>query len=145
MKRLNKVLSVLFLFLLVCSSCLPFAAAEDLDTPVNEDISVDLQYISIANCNLTIVNGTAHISSIVSGTPGSTTKCKITLSLQQKSLLWWSTVESWKKTELSYQTTLNASYSVVSGKTYRAIAVVTVWNGINSETTTVVSHEIKAT
>ena len=97
MKRLNKVLSVLFLFLLVCSSCLPFAAAEDLDTPVNEDISVDLQYISIANCNLTIVNGTAHISSIVSGTPGSTTKCKITLSLQQKSLLWWSTVESYAK------------------------------------------------
>lgn len=45
MKKLNKAFCVLFLFLLVCSSCLPFAAAEDLDTPVNEDIPVDLQYI----------------------------------------------------------------------------------------------------
>jgi len=145
MKKLNKAFCVLFLFLLVCSSCLPFAAAEDLDTPVNEDIPVDLQYISTAKCNLTISNGSANISSAVRGTPGSTTKCRITLSLQQKSLLWWSTVESWEKTELSYQTTLNTSCLVVSGKTYRAIAVVTVWNGSNSETTTVVSQEIKAT
>ena len=65
MKKLNKAFCVLFLFLLVCSSCLPFAAAEDLDTPVNEDIPVDLQYISTAKCNLTISNGSANISSAV--------------------------------------------------------------------------------
>lgn len=144
MKRPNKILSVLCLFLMVCSACLSFAAAEDLDTPIDEDIPVDLQYISMAKCNLTISNGTANISSAVRGDPGSTTKCKIELSLQDKTLIWWSTVESWSKTELNYQTTLNVSYPVVSGKTYRAIAVVTVWNGSNSETTTVISASVKA-
>ncbi len=144
MQKLKKILSVLCLFLIVCSACLPFAVAEDLDTPVDEDLPVDLQYISMAKCNLTISNGTANIFSTVRGDAGSTTKCKIELSLQSKTLIWWSTVESWQKTELNYQTTLNVSYPTVSGKVYRAIAVVTVWNGINSETTTVYSSSVTA-
>lgn len=144
MKKANHFLALLCTLLLICPMCLTFASAEDLDTPVHEDPPIDLQYIFQANCNLRIPGSSASIYSNVAGTPGSTTKCKIELSLQKKTLFWWSTVETWEKTDLNWKTSLSTSKSVNSGTTYRAVAVVTVWNGTNSETTTVTSGSVKA-
>ena len=144
MKRLKRIFNLFCLFLVICPMSLAFASAEDVDTPVYEDPPIDLQYIFQADCNLRIPGSSASIYSDVAGTPGSTTKCKIELSLQKKTLLWWSTVETWEKTDLNWKTSLSASKSVNSGTTYRAVAVVTVWNGSNSETTTVISASVKA-
>ena len=144
MKKLKNALGLLCLFLLICPMCLPFAAAEDMDTPVHEDPPIDLLYITRVDCKLTIPGSSANINSFVRGTYGSTTKCEIDLSLQKKTLSGWDTVATWAKIENSWQATLSPSRAVVSGKTYRAVAVFTVWNGNNSETITVTSGSVKA-
>ena len=109
-----------------------------------EEMKTKSQYIHQAFCNLEIIGDTARIQSFVKGTNGSTTKCEIELKLQKKVLVWWITVETWNKTALSYQASLNATHSVESGKTYRAVAVCTVWNGSNSESATVTSASVEA-
>lgn len=48
------------------------------------------------------------------------------------------------KNVIWFQTFLPPNRAVVSGKTFRAVAVVTVWNGNNSETITVTSGSVKA-
>ena len=90
MKKLKRILALLCLFLLICPTCLSFAAAEGLDTPVHEDPPVDLLYITRADCKLDIPGSSANITSFVKGTPGSTTKCEIDLSLQK-----WSQVSTY--------------------------------------------------
>ncbi len=144
MKKLKRILALLCLFLLICPTCLSFAAAEGLDTPVHEDPPVDLLYITRADCKLDIPGSSANITSFVKGTPGSTTKCEIDLSLQKWTLSGWDTVATWAKIENSWQASLNPIRAVVSGQTYRAVAVFTVWNGSNSETITVTSGSVNA-
>lgn len=144
MKKLNRVLGLLCLFMLICPAFLSFAEAEDLDTPVYEDPPIGLLYVSQAECQLSIPGSSASIYSYVGGTYGSTTKCEINLSLQKKTPLGWDTVATWARIEESWQATLSPSRAVVSGKTYRAVAVFTVWNGNNSETITVTSGSVKA-
>lgn len=144
MKKLKRVHGLICLFLLICPMCLSFAFAEDFDAPIYEDPPVDQLYITRADCLLSIPGSSATINSFVRGTYGSTTKCEIDLSLQKKTLSGWDTVATWAKIENSWQATLAPSRAVVSGKTYRAVAVATVWNGSNSETITVISGSVKA-
>ena len=140
----NRILALLMLFLILCSTCLPVAKAADLGSTANEEMTIKSQYIHQAFCNLKILDGTAKIQGFVKGTNGATTKCEIELKLQLKVLIWWVTVGTWNKTALSYQASLNATHSVESGKTYRAVAVCTVWNGSNSESATVTSASVEA-
>ena len=144
MKKLKRYIGLFYLFLFICPMCLLFAHAEELDVPVHEDTPDEYLYICQAYCKLIIPNSSANIQSYVQGTPGSTTKCEIDLSLQKKTLSGWDTVATWAKIENSWQASLNPSRAVVSGKTYRAVAVFTVWNGNNSETITVTSGSVKA-
>ena len=144
MKRTKKTAGLFALLLWFCSLCAPFAVAAEVESPVDEKPPVDFQYIVSSRCNLEITNGVANIVSSVRGTYGSTTECKIELKLQKKVLFWWSTVETWEKTAQSYQATLSATNPVTSGKTYRAVAEVTVWNGSSSESTTVTSASVEA-
>ncbi len=144
MKKLKRALGLICLFLLICPMCLSFVSAEEFDTPVHEDPPIDLQYIRQADCDLFIPGTSATIYSFVKGTPGLTTKCEIDLSLQKKTLSGWDPVATWVKIENSWRASLNPSRAVVSGQTYRAVAVVTVWNGSNSETITVTSGSVKA-
>jgi len=99
MKKANRILALLCMFLIIFPICLSFAAAEELNDPVHEDPPVDLQYIRQAKCDLAISSGTASIISIVKGAYGSTTKCEIDLSLQKKTSLGWDTVATWAKIE----------------------------------------------
>lgn len=138
MRVMNRTLALLMLVLILCNMCLPIVDAVGQEQDADDEI-LRYQYIQGKQCELAISGGTASISSSVKGTNGSTTKCEIELKLQKKVLFWWTTVETWNKTALSYQTSLNVTHSVESGKTYRAVAVVTVWNGSNSESATVTS------
>lgn len=139
MRIMKRTLAVLMLFLILCSMCLPVAKAADLGSTANDEIPIKYQYIHQAYCNLEITGGTASIKSFVKGSAGSTTKCEIELKLQKKVLFWWTTVETWTKTAMDYQASLNVTHSVVSGKSYRAVAEFTVWNGSSSESATATS------
>lgn len=144
MKVLTRALALLVSALLFCAICLSTVTAAELGSTADEDMPIRYQYIYAADCDLVISGGTASIQSFVRGTPGSTTKCKIELKLQKKVLFWWTTVETWNKTALSYQASLNITQAVDSGKAYRAVAVFTVWNGSNSESATVTTASVEA-
>lgn len=85
--------------------------------------------------NLSISNGTASCSATLTGINGTTTKIVIKMTLQKKTLLWWSEVEAWSATYNTYYGTLSKTASVKSG-TYRVKAVYTVYSGSNSESIT---------
>lgn len=128
----------------LCVACIPAVLATKANATADENHSVKFQIIQQINCDLVITSGTAIIQSNVKGTAGSTTKCEIELKLQKKVLFWWTTVETWNKTALSYQASLNVTHAVDSGKTYRAVAVCTAWNGSSSESATVASASAQA-
>lgn len=144
MSAMNRTLALLMLFLILCNMCLPIVYAAGQEQNADDEIPLRYQYIQNVKCDLVINGASASINSRVRGTNGSTTKCEIELKLQKKVLVWWITVETWNKTALSYQASLNATHSVESGKTYRAVAVCTVWNGSNSESATVTSASVEA-
>ncbi len=140
---MNRTLALLLLVFILCNMCLPIVDAAGQEQDADDEI-LRYQYIQGAKCDLVISGATASISSSVRGTYGSTTKCEIELKLQKKVLFWWTTVETWNKTSLSYQTSLNITHAVDSGKTYRAVAAVTVWNGSSSESATVTTVSVEA-
>jgi len=99
-------------------------------------------YTSTTTTNLNISSGVASCRSYIMGYNGTTTKIEITMTLQKKTLLWWSTVETWTTTVNSYYGSFNKSISV-GGGTYRVKAVYKVYSGSNSETITDYSSESK--
>ncbi len=90
---------------------------------------------------LTISNGTATCISKLIGFAGTTTKIEITMTLEKKTLWWWSEEESWSQTYNNYRGTLTKTHSVGSG-TYRVKAVYVVYSGTQSETITSYSAEV---
>ena len=92
--------------------------------------------------NLSITNGTASCSATLTGINGTTTKVVIKMTLQKKTLLWWSEAESWTATYNTYYGTLSKTATVKSG-TYRVKAVYTVYSGSNSESITDYSDQKK--
>ena len=92
--------------------------------------------------SLSISNGTAKCTSSLTGINGTTTKIVIKMTLQKKTLLWWSEVETWSATYNTYYGTMTKSTTVGSG-TYRVKAVYTVYSGSNSESITDYSSQYK--
>ncbi len=92
-------------------------------------------YTKNYNETLTIANGTASCTASLKGISGTTTKVVIKMTLQKKTLLWWSEVETWSTTSNTYYGTLTKTAAVKSG-TYRVKAVYTVYSGSNSESIT---------
>ena len=84
---------------------------------------------------LSISGGTATCKASLTGINGTTTKIVIKMTLQKKTLLWWSEVETWSATYNTYYGTLSKTATVKSG-TYRVKAVYTVYSGSNSESIT---------
>lgn len=138
MKSVFRTVAFALAVLFLCATCSSAVYASSA-SETQENQSVRYQIIQQNNCDLVIPGATANIRSNVVGIAGSTTKCEIELKLQRKVLFWWTTVETWNKTALSYQASLNVTHAVESGKTYRAVAEFTVWNGSNSESATVSS------
>lgn len=70
------------------------------------------------------------------------TKIVIKMTLQKKTLLWWSAQETWTKTINDYVGSFINTASVNSG-TYRVKVEFTVYSGSNSEEITSYSQEMK--
>lgn len=98
-----------------------------------EEIRPFYNYTNDYLVSLNISNGNASCFSELWGINGRTTKIEITMTLQKKTLLWWSKVESWTTTVNGYYAALSKTKSVDSG-TYRVKAEFKVYSGSDSET-----------
>lgn len=115
--------------------------------PITEgatEIMPRMEYIYDARHNFVISDGEAVMSARVRGNSEKATKCEVTVELQEKGLLLWSTVDTWTATENGRRAELDISRTVTAGKTYRMVTTVTVWSGSDSETKTMTSSSIKA-
>lgn len=143
-KRLVSVLLIVVMLFSLSS----FASAEGapiIDKPEFENgntVQPLYDYTDLCITNLKIVNGKASCTADLEGYNGTTTKIEITMTLQKKTLLWWSAKETWTATYNTFYGTLTKSISVDSG-TYRVKAVYKVYSGSNSESITSYSSEVK--
>lgn len=131
---------LLVMALLFCFGFL--SKAEEPSVPVNEiidgnesEIQPLYDYTNRYSETLSISNGTASCNATLTGISGTATKVVIKMTLQKKTLLWWSEVETWSATYNTYYGSLSKSAAVKSG-TYRIKAVYTVYSGSNSESIT---------
>ena len=140
----RKIIAIALTMLLLFTTSF-VANAQGVKTDVVESISNEptvqprLDYTSSAMVNLVISSGKASCTSRLIGYK-STTKIVITMTLQKKTLFWWSEVETWTGTYNTYVGELAKSKSVGSG-TYRIKTKFVVYSGSDSETITVKSPE----
>jgi len=134
--------AILSLALLV--SLCPFVAV----TPVyaaTADPGITPLWDQILYCSadLTIdANGTAQLHCIGYGN-ADTTKVIITAKLQRSRGLFWTTVETFSTESNLAAATLNESYNVDAGYSYRIKLTVTVYSGTSSESDTVKSNTVE--
>ena len=107
--------------------------------PVEETVQPMYKYTATALVSLSILNNTAQCISQISGYQ-SVTKVNITMTLEKKTLFWWSDVEKWTATYNSPVAQFAKSHSVKSG-TYRVKTKFIVYSGNNSETITAYSPQ----
>lgn len=106
----------------------------------SSQISVYYNYTQGKSASLKIQNGVATCGSSITGYSGVTTKIKITMYLEKRTLWWWNEVTSWTKTVNGDYANLSKNHTVSSG-TYRLRVVYTVYSGNSSETITGYSNE----
>ena len=138
----KKILSVVMVMILCCSLGLT-ANAQSIsksETPNNSSVQPRYSYTSSVSATLTNSNGKATCGTSVNGYVGITTKIKITMTLQKKTLLWWSEAETWTVTVNDYFASIYKTVSVNSGK-YRVKADIVVYSGSASESITHYSSE----
>ena len=130
-KRITSlVLAILLLF--TGSVAVSAATGEETVQPLYD-------YTSSTSVNLSVSNDTAYCTAQLIGY-ASTTKIVITMTLQKKTLLWWSEVDSWTTTYNDNVAMMSKSCSVGSGK-YRVKSKFVVYCGSDSETITSYSLE----
>ena len=95
-------------------------------------------------CTLASSGGVLMASAFVKGHNSDTVKCELTVKLQVKNGLTWQTVTTWKTSQNARRAALSKSYTGESGKTYRAVATMTVWSNSSSETKTITSGTVRA-
>lgn len=119
------------------------STADELIATVSESGENQVQpcydYTNIISASIRNSNGKAVCTGDVSGYSGITTKIVLTMTLQKKSLLWWSKVQEWTTTSTAYYATLVKTVAVDSGK-YRVKVEAVVYSGSNSETVSCTSQ-----
>lgn len=101
-------------------------------------------YTQSYKTTLSISGGKAYCMAKLTGVSGTTTKVKITMTLEKKVLFWWSEKETWTQTFNSYNGTLSKTYIDTGSGTYRVNAEYIVYCGAKSETITDTSLAVKA-
>lgn len=100
-------------------------------------------YVTSASSYLTVINGKASCSSIISAN-SKATKIKATQYLEKKSGNKWSTVSggTWSDSSTTHSLSMSNSKSDLSSGTYRLRTVFKVYSGSSSETVTKTSSEV---
>lgn len=143
----KKIISLLLSIILLCSvSTVAYAQSPDTIqqfemVQLNADVMPCFEYTDSTITSLSIsTSGKATCSTSITGYSGTTTKIVIKMKLQKRSVLWWSTKETWEATVNSWNADLTKTASVESGK-YRVKVECTVYSGSNSEEITTYSQE----
>ena len=132
---------ILALALCACVLLAAPAYAVAVQTPGNV-VSPCYVLIKTAKADLSISGDTATISASVTGNVSSVDKAEIEAELQVKDGTRWRYCGDWSVSKNSYRASLSESRDVVAGNTYRVKAVVTVWNGSQSESQTIYSSQV---
>ena len=143
-KIMSLILSIVLIFCvsIVASAESPVVTPGTLEQ-TESDIMPCFEYTNTTTTTLSIsTSGTATCSARLNGYNGTTTKIVIKMTLQKKTLLWWSEVDSWSTTINNWYGSLTKTASVGSG-TYRVKVEFTVYSGSNSEEITTYSQEKK--
>lgn len=101
-------------------------------------------YIQDARCTFDITNHTAKVYGMVNGQLGVADRCRVVVTLEEKSGTTWKTIATWSDESNGGRASVSETKAVTAGKTYRAKAVVTAWSGSKLETKTILSSEKKA-
>ncbi len=136
-----------FLWLLglaICVSAIPARQISAANQTGDEALQPMMEYIMNATVDFNIPGSTANTYVYASGNPAEVTKCEIVVELQKKNLLSWEHVETWCVVRDGYRTSLSKTKAVISGKTYRVVATVTMWSGTDTETKTITSNAVQA-
>ena len=123
----KKILALVMCVVMLCGTGL-IANAETTENQVQPRYS----YTSGISATLANSGGKAVCAGDVNGYNGTTTKIVMTMTLQKKTLLWWSKVQEWTLTENDYMATLVKTVSVDSG-THRVKVEAKVYAGSNYE------------
>lgn len=144
---LKRIISLLLSIVLLCSvSTVAYAQNPDAIQENNialqaADVTPCFEYTNSTVTSLSIsTSGKATCSTSITGYSGVTTKIVIKMTLQKKTLLWWSAQETWTTTINNFVGSLVKSATVDSGK-YRVKVEYTVYSGSNSEEITTYSQE----
>ena len=134
---LKKIISLVLSFVLL----LTVSTVAYAQSPIESDIMPCFEYTDSTYASLSIsTSGKATCSTSITGYSGTTTKIVIEMSLQKKTLLWWSNQETWTSTINNFYGSLVKNATVDGGK-YRVKVNYTVYSGSNSEEITTYSQE----
>lgn len=141
-KRIISLLMVLVMAFSLSAVTYAEVPTAGIEKPEFEEPGITPQYQYAKECSatLSISGGTAYCSAKANGS--SVTKVQITMTLQKKTLLWWSDKSEWTTTVNSSTALFEKTASAGSG-TYRVKAVCKVYSGSASESITVYSAEKK--
>ena len=143
----QKAFAVVVLGLLTITVAPVASFAETAILNVNDvktTIMPRMTYIEECKNSLNISNGIATVDCWVSGDVLDATKAKVIAELQLKSGNSWIAYGTWTNTENSFKASVYETKNVTTGHTYRVKATYTIWEGSQSETTTVFGDEMTA-
>ena len=123
---MKKIFALLLATILLISTALPAHAALP-DPPV----SPQYNYIDACNVNLTINTSTGIASCSASCYTTTSNTVEVEYKLQRYLGSYWGTVKTWTTSATSYAS-LNQSWAVYSGYTYRGKATYRVYNSSGS-------------
>ena len=134
-------LFLLTLTILLCSCGVGYAA-ENPEQIVSVKTSNDVRmlYVSFTDCNLDVhANGLAEMYGSVNAKPG-VDRVKISMYLQRYNN-GWSTVKHWVNEYKGTYGSMNKSYYVTKGYTYRVLVYFYAFEGSESESTYSIDEE----
>ena len=123
----KKILALVMCVVLMCSTGL-IASAETTEKQVQPRYS----YTNTIGATLANSNSKALCIADVNGYSGTTTKIVVTMTLQKKTLLWWSKVQEWTTTANTHYAVISKTVAVYSG-THRVKVEAKVYAGSNYE------------
>lgn len=137
----KKFLAMLMCLVLICgigvvASAEGGSSADEYNQTVSENgenlVQPCYDYTNIITATLANSGGKAVCAGSVMGYNGTTTKIVLTMTLQKKTLLWWSKVQEWTVTVNNYTAAISKTVSVDSG-THRVKVEAKVYAGSNYE------------
>ena len=138
----KRIISLVLAFALCFTLGLSTQAVEVSPKTIADNSTVQPRYTYTSELNVGLTNssGKAKCTTTVDAYSNAT-KIVITMTLQKKTLLWWSEAETWTTTVNDNFASFTKTASVGSGK-HRVKSEITVYSGSKSETITKYSSEL---